>query len=379
MKIFSHLLPYLLLVSFSAGPMNDFGLAKMKAINRSSYDGVAVRLTSPYDTGHHSMSDFAKAVRFFRDKSGKQIWPWIFFNRFVGSEEGGKTHSPLSNTPAFRRIKGMDIYNKEGALEDFFTRMRISLAISRRLGSPGIVIDPELYNDYGVSDISRLAKRLGKPEGEVKRSLEAVGARMCDIADKQYPGATMWFLDTGLSGKGSRPFFSSGRHYRSFTHIILGLLERAGSKHSRITVISGGEISLTYCQKSLEGLEQRIKQRGMDYEPLLEKYPNLALGGTIAPWISSGAKKGWMKEGNCGASKIKDLDEFRPLVKKLLASYNHVWIYGAWAGGYDPFRTVAQGKIPLGRTALFKHQPYDLPGRGVLPGTASHDVPEIKQ
>ncbi len=379
MKLFSHLLPYLLLVSFSAGPMKDFGLPKMEALNKSPYDGAAVPLTSLYDTGRFSMSDFDGAVRSFRERSVKQIWPWIFFNRFLGSKAGGKTHSPRSNTPAFRRIKGMDLYNEEGALGDFFSRLGISLLIARKLGTPGIVIDPEFYNDYGVSGLPALAKRMGKPEDEVKKRLEAIGARMCDITDKQYPGATLWFLDTGLAeplGGGIRSTLSfwKGRRYRAFTYIVRGLLERAGTAHSRITVVSGGEISLTYCQESLEGLKQNIKQRGIAYEGLLKEYPNLALGGTIAPWVSREAKRGWMKKDNCASSKISDLEGFRPLIRELLVSYNYVWIYGAWAGGYDPFNVKSGESLAGGSPfAKIKTTRTSLSARAFAPCAAQGD------
>ncbi len=342
MKLCFHLFPYLLLVSFSAGPMNSFGPAKMEALDRTRYDGAAVQLYGPYYTGHCGINGIEEAAIFFlREKPGKQIWPWIFFNRFLGSQARGQTHSPLSGAPAFRRIKGMDLYNEEGALGDFFTELGTALLAAHRLGSPGIVIDPEFYNDYSVSGVPALARRMGKPEGEVKKRLEAVGQRMCDVADRQYPGAVMWFLDTGLAnavdGTAGPGFTGRSRRYRAFTYIVRGLLEQAKKTHSRITVVSGGEISLGYCQKSLEGLKQGIKRRGMEYAELLREYPNLALGGTIAPWVSSGTKKGWMEKGHCASSGIRDLEGFRPLVKELLASYNYVWIYGAWAGGYDPF------------------------------------------
>ncbi len=346
MKLFSHLLPYLLLVSFSAGPMNGFGLSKLEAVNRTPYDGVAIRLTGQYDTARHSMEDFDGPVKLFRRRSRKQVWPWLFFNRFLGSRAGDKNHSPLSGAPAFRRIKGMDIYNEDGALGDFFERMGMALSIARSLGSPGIVIDPEFYNDYEFEDIRVLAGRIGRPEAEVERGLEAIGARMCDIANQKYPGCTIWFLATGLTRTRRVP--TGGRQYmRSFTYIVQGLLERAKSTRSGIILVSGGEITVGYCPQNIQDLREHIRRRQMDYAPLLKAYPNLRLGGTAAPWMSRREKTGWMRLRKCGTSKIAGIEDFEPLVKELMASYRYVWVYSAWAGGYDPFEDVASA-FPAG-------------------------------
>ncbi len=53
MKLFSSVLPYLLLVSFYSGQINNFGIEKIKAINESPYHGVAVALIGAYDTGKY--------------------------------------------------------------------------------------------------------------------------------------------------------------------------------------------------------------------------------------------------------------------------------------------------------------------------------------
>lgn len=162
---------YLLLVSFLAGELRDFGTEKIKAINVSPYQGVAIPLIDIYDTGRYKKKDFDEAVKRLNDNSKKDIWPWIFFNRFVGYEEGQPSHSELAKAKYFGDIKGFDIYNKAGALTDFYSMLAIALDLAKDSGSPGIVIDHELYNNYSLEDITHLSSEIGKPEQEVKDRL----------------------------------------------------------------------------------------------------------------------------------------------------------------------------------------------------------------
>jgi len=107
--------------------MNDFGSDKIQAINESPYHGVAVPVTGAYDTGKYIENNFEFAVNRFKKESKKNILPWIFFNRFIGYNDDGRSLSKVSNADYFRAIKGMDINNETGAFEDFLNIYRISL------------------------------------------------------------------------------------------------------------------------------------------------------------------------------------------------------------------------------------------------------------
>ena len=72
----------------------------------------------------------------------------------------------------FNKIKGMDLWNETGALNDFFNIWKMSLKIAKELGSPGIFVDAEAYNNYKIYDIAYLSGLLGKSEIEVKQRLK---------------------------------------------------------------------------------------------------------------------------------------------------------------------------------------------------------------
>lgn len=337
MELFSSALPYLLLVSFYSGQINDFGLDKIKAINESPYNGVAVALIGAYDTGKYSENDFEPAVRLLKKESKKHIWPWVFFNRFVGFDpQEGIAHSGHGGNKAyFKQIKGMDIYNEACALEDFYNIWRISFKIAKETGSSGIVIDPEAYNNFKNYQLSYVARQLDKPEEEIKKRLKEIGAKLVDIAEEEYPEATLWFLFTGLgNSKTLNPF--ADKEYRTVTYIIRGMLERAKEIGSKLKFVSGGEL-LGYCYESFDDLKERIKNRSEQFSAILKVFPNLYLGGTIAPWDKPEQKKDWMLKGKCGKSDLKGIDEFKPLISYLIKSYSYVWIYAATAARYDPY------------------------------------------
>lgn len=338
MKLFSSVIPYLLLVSFYSGTFNNFGLDKIKAINESPYHGVAVSLIGAYDTGKYTEKDFDNAVKLFKKESKKHIWPWVFFNRFIGYKEGERALSPSANNQYFKNIKGMDIYNEAGALEDFYNIWRMSLKMARNLGSAGIVVDPEVYNNYKTYRLAYVANQLGKPEDEVKKRLKEIGAELADIAEKEYPEATLWFLFTGLGSpvKTLNPF--GDKEYRTVTYIIQGMLERSKERGSKLKFVSGGELSLGYCYESLEDLKGTIKKRNESFSHVIATYPTFYLGGTIAPWNDANLKKeGYFRKGKCGKNDLKNMDDFKPLIGQLLKSYQYVWIYAAMMVGYNPY------------------------------------------
>jgi hypothetical protein len=60
----------------------------------------------------------------------------------------------------FGSIPGIDIYDQTGA--DFKHQFRMALRFSKKIGSPGIVVAPEAYNNYGVKLINKIAMIAGK-------------------------------------------------------------------------------------------------------------------------------------------------------------------------------------------------------------------------
>lgn len=338
MKLYSIILPYFLLVSFYTPQINQFDIKKINAINHSPYYGVAVPLIGPYDAKIYSEKDFRDAVELIKINLRKDLWPWVFFNRFTGYQEGKLTHSPLAKGKYFQNIKVIDIYDQSGALTDFYNIWRMALRMAKELHSPGIVVDHEPYNNYAVDNLAYVAQQLGKSEEDIKKRLHALGADLIDLADQEYPGATLWFFATGL-GRTKRSLnpLTPKEYRRLASYIIHGMLERAKEKKSTLKIVSGGEIGLGLCHLNLNDLKETIKQRNKDFTPALSQLPNLYLGGIIAPWAKAEARQQWMLEKKCGKSQLKTLDDFKPLIAELARSYKYVWIYAASAAGYDPY------------------------------------------
>jgi hypothetical protein len=320
-------------VSFASGGLNNFDLAKINMINSSPYYGVAVPLINAYNTRKYTYNDFLSIVKRIKSNSQKDIWPWVFLNRIVATEEKGIIRSPLSKVKYFQNIKGMDLYNKSGALDDFYNIWRIALRVAKETGSPGIFIDPEPYNNFALYVFSNLVKYVGKPEQEVKEGLEKVGVNLVNIANEEYPDATLWFTFTGLSSIVRIRKYD----YNIAKYILLGMLSRAKETNSNLKIVAGGEISLEYCPASLCDLKFKINRRGKAYAPIIAAHPNLALGGCIAPWRDYLQKTGWMTGGPCGRSNIRNIQEFVPLIVHLLKTYNYVWIYAAGVAPYNPY------------------------------------------
>ncbi len=331
-------LPYFLLVSFFTGNIKTFDMEKIKSINQSPYDGVAVELINAYDISKPTEKDFESSVNYLKAKSKKSIWPWVYFNRFIGYKDGERTLAP-AKIPYFQAIRGMDVYNERGALEDFYNLWRISLRIAKRLGSPGIFVDTEAYNNYRAYELTFISRELNKPEVDIKARLMDVGSDLADIVEAEYPQATLWFTFSGL-GQAPEIFATPAKSGKSMTvaYIVKGILDRAKLKKYRMTLVSGGMLSLGYCYESLDDMKARIKQHKDRYREALVQYPNLALAGTIAPWSDASLKQpGYFTSDKCGRSTMKNLGDFKPLITEMMKSYSYVWVYAAMMVGYDPY------------------------------------------
>lgn len=344
-----------MLISFFTGNLDTFRIDKINFINNSPYNGIAVSLIDNYDIKKGNLSNFEAQIKIIKENSRKDIWPWIFINRIIGHHEGGRAHNPkLSNLPYFRAIKGMDLYNETGALDDFFSIWRLSLRIAKMLGAPGIVVDSEAYNNYRINTLDILARETQKPIPVVQERLREIGRILADLTREIYPEAVVWFLFTGLGEPDYHKLGSGQSVYRSLTYLVLGFLERTGEKPGAIKVISGGEISLGYCHPSAEAMGRKIAARQAAFREILQRYPNLHLAGTLAPWHDAALKKPghYFSQGDCDNS-LKNLDDFQPLLRLLFSSYRLNWLYAAWGAGYHPWDDKT---APLYRRAIQEAQ-----------------------
>jgi hypothetical protein len=337
----SLILPYLLLVTFTTVPMKNFDVDKIRAIGMSPYNGIAVRLMYQYDTQLISPSDFASQIAWMKKQTNKQIWPWVFFNRFVGFDKDSRASSKESDHPYFRRIKTIDLENKAGAVEDFCFIWETALVVAKELGSPGVVVDPEAYNNKNVHNFDYLVKRTGKSREEIQNLMRAIGARLADIVNETYPEAVIWSLFTGLDSLNTLSFPSLTKGQEPFAYVFLGMLEQCKKNNYRMTLISGGE-STGYCFKSLQDLKHIMERRQEAFKSYVASYPNLKLAGTITPCDKVESKTSWLVGyKKCFESELKGLEDFKPLISAMLNSYGYVWIYAAGASGYNPYDSTS--------------------------------------
>ncbi len=337
MKMVALMLPYLMLIGFYTPGMHFFSSAQIAEINKSPYHGVAVRFINQYDELKYAQKDFDLSISKIKKESTKQVWPWVFFNRFIGYKDDQRAGSKEADKPYFRKIHGLDLNNDAGALEDFLGIWRISLNVAKELGSPGIVVDPEPYNNYATYYVPYVADQLGTDNEQVRQKLKQLGGKLSDIVNETYPDAVLWFLFTDIwtQRKSITPVISWD--FRMPAYIVMGMLDRAKEKNYRFRLVSGGEM-WGYCFKNVDDLKDRISKRKKLFADLQTKYPNLQLGGTIAPWADAASRLTWMNTyPRCVESEFKKIEDFRPSLELLLTSYDYVWIYCAGAAPYDPY------------------------------------------
>lgn len=334
MKLLSSLLPYLLLVSFHAGTMAQFDQQKAAALSGSPYDGYSVMLVDGYDTSAVDEVALYSRAKTISKMSDKHLWPMVFLNRFIGNDGAEWAFMPQAGQPYFKAIKGMDIYNERGALSDFKRLWRTALRAAKDNGSPGIVIDPEAYNNYRSYKMDYLSAQAGRTEAEIKQRLHALGAELADIAATEHPQAVLWFLFTGLEAPVGQ---SEKTELSTVSHIVLGMLEQAQRAEMEITIISGGEASIGYCHENVDAMAERIAQRAERTAWALDRYPHLKLAGTLALWDDPNSRKAAYAKNKCGLSTFKSIAEFVPPMRVLGQSYKYVWIYAPMALDYNPF------------------------------------------
>ncbi|OGP74492.1 MAG: hypothetical protein A2Y80_07905 [Deltaproteobacteria bacterium RBG_13_58_19] len=351
--------PYFLLVSSTSENLfRNLDAKRIGLINASPYQGIAVRVSSEFDEGPLNYETLKSQAQTISKTAAKAVWPWIFLNRIVGNDDpegtdtGKHIWKVIKDKNYFRQIKGLELEEGSGALTGFYDLFRSSLKLAKLLSAPGIVFDLEPYNCSPVYQVAFLAKKYGLPPEEIIRRLQSLGKRLTAIAAEEYPDAVIWFLFTYL---GREPgIFWQTQEYQSVAYIVLGMLEEAAARKLPLRFVSGGEVGLGYCSRSLEELQGKIRRRAERFAPLLAKYPALSLGGTIAPWNDRQAKRGWMAAKACGQCPLQNLEDFAPFIGALAANYDYLWIYATLMAGYNPFDAAMAGEFHTGLAKSFQ-------------------------
>ena len=326
---------YLMLVNTAlASAMNQ---EKIAQFNQSPYNGLAVTFSFNYDDSQPpSPEAIDRKISDWKKVTQKDIWPWVFLNRIVGVDD--TQNNPYTTGPYFHRIRGADLDDKVRAQTDFLQIWGNALRAAKDTRTPGIVCDLEFYNYCKEYDPTELAREMGKTPQEVVNLLQRLGARMADVAAVQYPDATIWLLFTGLAHPGYKTP-DNQHYYLSPAYVAMGLLDEIQKRNFSLKVLSGGEVGLGYCHSSLGQFREQITERAAGFAPYLKKYAGiLELGGTMTVWSEAVAKRGWMKEGDCGACPAATVEDLQPYLDLLLKSYRYNWIYGSADGGYDAFQ-----------------------------------------
>ena len=333
---------YLMLVNTAIA--NQMDAPKFTQFDRSPYDGLAVSLADAYDVSPvPAVAPMKSQIASWKESTSKEIWPWVYLNRMIGANDAEGNR--YTEVPYFQRFQGLDLDGKAGAQSDFLENWRNALRLAKETGVPGIVCDLEFYNNYQAYDLGELARMTSKRPQGVSNALSQLGARMADVAAKEYPGATLWFLFTGFTRAdyrviGGRPY------YMAATYIAEGLLDQIQQHHLPLRVLSGGEVGLGYCHNSAGDLRQSIEKRAADFAPLLRKYSGiLELAGTMTLWSDRSAKKNWVAQGACGTSSAATVEDLIPYMELLFRSYRYNWLYGSPNGGYFAFQSASAARF----------------------------------
>jgi hypothetical protein len=333
---------YLLLVNTAIAKfMND---DKLKQFDTSDYDGIAIAFLHAYDTSPMpSVADLDRQMAGWKKATSKDIWPWVYINRMIGSNLAENNH--YADNPYFNAIAGADLDDSRGALSDFLTIWENSLAAARDSGTPGIVCDLEFYNNYKEYDISAIASKTGKTSPQVADSLQRIGARMADSAAQIYPNSTIWLLFSALTHAGYKKIDGQS-YYPSPAYISIGLLDEIVKKKLPLKVLTGGEGSIGYCHASLAEFKSAIAKRQEDLAADLAKYAGVfQLGGTLTLWRDRKTKQGWLAQGPCNACDADTIEDLEPYIELLLKTYPYNWLYVTSEGNYDPFSKTSSPRF----------------------------------
>jgi hypothetical protein len=329
---------------------------KLTQFDRSPYDGLAVSFSDAYDVSPvPTVTSMETQLTAWKKYTSKQIWPWVYLNRMIGADAA--QGNELTNVPYFQKFQGLDLNGRAGAQKDFLENWSNGLSAAKKTGVPGIVFDPEFYNNYKADDIAELSRMTSMSQPETLQALRTLGAGMADIASAEYPDAIIWILFTGLTRPdyriiGGQPYFLAG------TYIVEGLLDRIQERHLALRGLAGGELGLGYCHASVEDFRQEIEKRETVFAAYLREYDGiLELAGTMTLWSDVSAKKNWVAQGACRSSSAATVEDLIPYMELLFRSYRYNWIYASPNGGYLAFNSAVAPRFDAA-IARAKQQAY---------------------
>ena len=317
------------------------------AFGQSPYDGLAIAFHYNYDTAPvFSTESMSSQLREWKKLAKKDLWPWVYFNRILGAAEAATNERV--DTPYFHKIQGIDLEDKSGARSDFLEIWKRALQAAKETDAPGIVVDPEFYNDHKAYDPAEMARETGKSPEQIGQLLEKFGADLADSAAEQFPTAVLWFFFTGFTHKDFK-IIGGKSYYPTPVYIAMGLLDRIQSRGYSLRVISGGEGSIGYCHETIGTFQEAIERRASAFVPVMKKYNGaLELAGTLTLWDARSSKSGFAAEGDCARASASTIEELQPYLELMMRSYRYNWIYGSTNGGYfafDPQRNTTIHKV----------------------------------
>ena len=341
---------YLKLITFYTGTIAQATEEKFRVLNESAYTGVAIPLSSSYDTDPvPPYESFAPQAAMLRRVLTIDPWPWVVLNRFIGARPDGDGHASAhaQNVDYFRRVKGLDLDNKAGNRADMLTLWRHGVRLAKEWNSPGIMIDLEAYNNYRAYNTAWVAEERGETLDAVITQCEMVEEDLARIIEEEYPQCVVWSLFSRLESSVRVP----GREAPILTtpsYITLGLLKYAKANHVPLKYVCGGETTPGYCNRSVGVLKQNIAERDRAMAAYLEQFPDhLFLGGTISPFHDYGIATGFIQTGYEG-SDFETIEDFEPMFKTLFDAYDYVWIYASSAAKtlpYQPANSQLYGRV----------------------------------
>jgi hypothetical protein len=333
--------PYLCLITFYTPHIMAATAEQMAVINDTPYDGVAMPIAGAYDTQPvPDYETYGDQIAMLRRTCRYRIWPWVFVNRFIGCSAESRRHTSQSSEPPeyFRRIKSLDLDDAAGARSDMMKIWQHAVRMARDLGSPGIVLDLEAYNDYRTYDVAHVAEERGETVAQVARACEEVGADLARIVQQEYPQCVVWSLFSRLQPTDIKAQDYEGPIYPVPGHITHGFLAYCQRNRVPAKYLCGGEVELGYYNRNVSALKDRIRARDAAFEAPLRQFPDhFFLAGTISPYHDYKILTGWLKKAAGEDPELKNIHDFLPMFKALFDAYDWVWIYASTAGQTAPY------------------------------------------
>ena len=343
---------YLSLITFYT-PYVTVGTAEtMAVINDTPYAGVAPALAGAYATDPvPEYETYAKQVAMLKATCKYDIWPWVFANRIIARMPDGPSHasSHAKNPEYFDRIKCLDLDDAAGACSDMLKFWRHAVRMAKELGSPGIVIDLEAYNNYRAYGVPYVAEKRGETNGQVARQCEAIGEDLAKIVEQEYPECIIWTLFSRLKPTNVQADDYEGPIYPVPGHITIGFLRYCKEHNVPAKYLCGGEVEVGYYNRNVEALKKKIRARDANYRKPLEEFPDhFFLAGTISPYHDHQMLTSWIKKRAGDDPELKTIEDFEPMFKTLFDAYDWVWIYASSAAKtvpYNPENAKMYGEV----------------------------------